>query len=225
MTEGSDSEIELSEDEFEGFASEDVETDNIELSAEESESVEESDIEDGLEEEVTPGYNGVGGPDTAETVSSVEITPLAPLVESAVRAADETELESAETEGGGSWEAAAAIISQLLADIPYSLTAGETSPDCSLKETPLVVQPCIEDVKEDSKVERSRNSSGESLSVPRGRVTRSKLSSDKESEGRWSHLRKRQPSNESTEAKEEAREHDRRALARQRLGAAAAKRW
>ena len=77
MTEVSDSEIsiELSEDEFEGFGSEDIETDNIndELSAEESESVKESDIEfddeDGAEEEVTASYNGVADPETAETVS------------------------------------------------------------------------------------------------------------------------------------------------------------
>ena len=190
MTEVSDSEIELSEDEFEGFASEDIESDNIgdELSAEESESVRESDIElddqDGLEEEVTASYNGV-----VETESSVEITPLAPPVESAVRAADDAEPESAE--GGESWEAAAEIISQLLADIPYSLTASQTSPGLSPSKNPL------EDVKE----------AEESLAVPRGRVTRSKLSSDKDSEGRWSHLRKRHPSNESnksTEGKEEA---------------------
>ena len=86
MTEVSDSEIELSEDEFEGFGSEDIETDNIndELSAEESESVKESDNEfddeDGVEEEVTASYNGVADPETAETVSKVEIAPLTPLV-------------------------------------------------------------------------------------------------------------------------------------------------
>ena len=98
-------------------------------------------------------------------------------------------------------DVAAEIITEVLADIDYNLLSSEISSDT----TERFVLSRIEDLEEDdlslsSRVlrSRSRNPSGESLSC--GRVTRSKLSSDKESEGRWTHLRKRHPSNESNKS-------------------------
>ena len=186
MTENSESEIELSEDEFEDCPSEVKETENIndEFSAEDSVSAKESELDDeGLEEEVDGG--------DLETADSVQISHLA---ESAVAAAE----ESAEA---CSRDVAAEIITEVLADIDYNLLSSEISSDT----TERFVLSRIEDLEEDdlslsSRVlrSRSRNPSGESLSC--GRVTRSKLSSDKESEGRWTHLRKRHPSNESNKS-------------------------
>ena len=191
------SEIELSEDEFVGFSSEEADNPNEEFSTEESVSAKERVI--GLDDDIEDNASGEEEEvEEAEEGGSVEITPPGSLAESAVMSAEEAEEESAET---SSQEVAADIITDILANINCVHTATDSFSVLSPK-SPGIVPERIEEPEEDelslsSRVlrSRSRNASGEAESSVR--VTRSKVNSDKESEGRWTHLRKRHPSNES----------------------------